>query len=1255
MRSLTPRHVLLTLLVCSLTTLFACQGKGSEPTAPAAPADAHLVLDPATPLEVGGAWAGEGAGIAPMGRFQLHLNGDQATIEHARLGQAMVGQHFNVDLTDAFTGGFCNTCLTLDSVQRQGSDLLVTLAVTHPFKRADDARPPDAQNRRDLWVSNVKGILLANGSQSFMGSTIRLDPMALKNADGYTGMLRPLTGFSANVFPYKIFGAANGNDTVGNFDPTKGWTDYLDAPVGYNVLANGQTARATYQIHLEPGNTRSFELILTAAFSVSSPDRYQRLAPQYFMPAGASPEPWKASVSVAGTLVAFDPDSTTELTFSALDWQQDPALAVEPGFPNPANPRGLAVNSRITGISYSIPGIISQPSVPVDLAGATGTGYASDPYTVTATVANAASAPGGIYLGLAKFVDERDAEATQQPFGTTTFVGPDLRTPYTGVTEFATYALFSVTVTSGPGNCLPVQQVREGRFTLYPGTGVFYRWCRTQAELTAALTTVEGTPGPMPPVDWTTQSVVVACTGRTPQGNGQRQVRVDSVCDDGQGGVTVTLLKGEPIGGCALYDLPAAPFVVAIVDSAAPNASFVEDVYDTCLGDQCEPIDWYVVAKGDAAQNGYADDDGMFILCANEACYQSYGQQLFGSNPLPEIDYERYTAMIICTGYKDTGFPERTVDMLNVCQDNSNGWYQAYYREKEYLSCPPPGESGPSAPFVIVAVPQVPVGWDWTAQTVDICTASQCESTLPFQILAQGDVRSQVAGPARFERFQAAIDFDAAWATYFPELAIPSVDFNSTEVYLLSLSQELDTGNRWIEVTDLCLTADDEIKVRWNHWRPVTSTCPRPDGLPGRPVVFITAPKQAVPTTVTFDERPVDSCNVPSCTTSLPTVLDTGDAAHLWGSKGTDLVLQNAAELKRVWDAVYDDGREPPVVDFSAFFVVFTTSGYEAQGRTQFETEVKNSCTVNTRGAVAITERAPETCPPPVPPEDTAPFQFARISRGSGPITGPHVWFGFDHEQVDRCAPGGECVPERAIVISVGSYCNTNTLPVQELVSSQTELETAWAEFFDFPGEVPVLDFEDYDAILQSAGWTEGGGGSRGLWFTGMCVDQADRYVRLDAHRDDWEWEACPLAEDDPANPWVLALLPKGAADGWTVEIDYTVDIPQECEGSKWVLPAMEIAASYSSNWESTASNVKLFNQVDYAERVNAFLAEWAYYGTGDPPGLEEIGEYDAILLVADGWWETNWGKHDLLLNSMTIGWDFQWQFIETVRVLPSS
>ncbi|HYE77661.1 MAG TPA: hypothetical protein VEI97_06720, partial [bacterium] len=323
-------------------------------------------MDPQVPLPVLASQAVD-HGMLPVGRYQVVVRGDRAEVTGARLAQAPIGQLFNVDVSDAFTHTFCNTCLETVGVRRNGEFLDLTMQVRHPFDLANDALPPSASNRRDLWINNVKGILLTDGDQSYFGGAVTLDPRTLGNPDGFTSLLMQPTGFQANAFPYKVFGAEGANLTRGNFDASVGWDLHRDDPTGFNVLANGQTGQATYRLRIQPGETLVFDLVLTASYSVSAANRTQRLTPTHFMPAGAPPEPWKVLAQAPGTLEAGNTASSVNLQLQALDWQHDPTLTVDPNFPDPSNRDGLAVSSRITAVSYSLPAITGEAETPVDL------------------------------------------------------------------------------------------------------------------------------------------------------------------------------------------------------------------------------------------------------------------------------------------------------------------------------------------------------------------------------------------------------------------------------------------------------------------------------------------------------------------------------------------------------------------------------------------------------------------------------------------------------------------------------------------------------------------------------------------------------------------------------------------------------------------------------------------------------------------------------------------------------------------------
>ncbi|MEO7994389.1 MAG: hypothetical protein ABI743_08315, partial [bacterium] len=662
------------------------------------------------------AFSGPDVVTGPAGLFHLDIAGDQTVaLTPLRGTTATVGQHFNVDLTTAFTQTFCSDCVKVLGITREGDNLRLDLQVRHPFDLAEDSVAPSAKNRRDLWISTVKGILLLDGSGKYFNDTVQADSTHLVNPDGYTNLFTPPVGSAATVFPYIVFGATDTNSSAGNYDDASGWRDHTDDPSGYGILANGQTGDASYLLAIKPGETLAVDLALTAAFTVSVPNRATRLAPEHFMPAGAAPEPWRVTVRADGDLDSFNDQSAVNLHIEVLDWQQDPALSVDAGYPNLANRRGLAVTSRIDHVDFSLPSITGIESTPVDLSTTGGTGWASDPWQVNVTLTNNAAAGPGLYTGLLRVVDERDPRSTAAPFGSTTFVGPDLATPYTPPSEFATYAIFTVSVIGGEG-CQEVFPIGSGEAERYAKSVPSYVVARSQQEYDDAVALLTATP-PAPSVDWVYQSVVIATTGEFTAAQGMHTVAVKSWCTDADGNAVITILRADPLTQCPVLPIPTTPYVVATVESRNPNYAFVEEQVDSCGGYCAElPID--IAGSGDAAATFTGGLVAQYVT--NPTDYDALMTTLLGATPPPPIDFATDAAYVLCSGYYAFDFDARSLTVTRLCNELVTGNYQLTWEHSEYVTCRVRGII-PTAPWTVVRVPQTTGTGLNTAYLTDLC------------------------------------------------------------------------------------------------------------------------------------------------------------------------------------------------------------------------------------------------------------------------------------------------------------------------------------------------------------------------------------------------------------------------------------------------------------------------------------------------------------------------------------------------------
>lgn len=1209
-------------------SLLSCNN-GKSPLTPTGVAS----LDPNTPLALGG-YFGADVIEAPFGRFQLTLSEDAALLESARLASAQVGQHFNVDLTAAFTETFCRDCLQVTGFEKIGTGVRVKLQIRHPFPLADDEAPVSAMNRRDLWLSTVKGIVLLDGTSSWLDGHVTLNPNRLSNADGYTSLLEAPAGFTATAFPYKLFGATPANLGIGSFDGTVGWSLNYDDPSGYLVLGNNQTATASYDIRLSPGEQVTWDLVLTGAYAVSAATKPDRLTPEHYMPAGAAPEPFLVRVTPSGALQAGNASSTVQLSIEALDWQQSSSLSVDPNFPSSTNRRGLAVSSKISGANLGIPEITGVSTQDLDVSSATGQGTLASPWTLTTTLTNTLAVPAGTYTGIVKIIDERVPEGGTPPLGPVTFISKDLVTPYTPPSEFATYGIFQVSVSGNP-NCLSFDEFWNSDADAYSNKEPLYEVAESDTELADLLGQLTTSTVPLPPIDWATQKVVVACTGSTPSDMDLRSVSIQDICPNAFG-LVVTVRRGEPLSGCTGGPRPAAPYALALVTTGQPEWSFVEEQFDTCTSNCTEvPFDW--VDAGDSVELGgaYAGGPNAWLV-KDQLTFTTVAGPLYGPNPLPVIDFRNAAALVVTSGRSAPQDGRRYAQVTQVCEGPSDPSVLVTWEAGEYLSCTPAGNT-PSSPFQIVTIPAPVATASFDQMIVDVCNpGGECEDSLPVTILAQADVTNAATGGASYKHFSSSADFNTEWSRLFPEIAPPAVNFPSNDAWIMAFPQRSGMGSERMEIT--CVSENpttQEVIVKATHWQPLSPGCDPQNSFPSRLVTVFSTPKlSASAPDITFDVTPDDICNGGGCGGPILEVLDKGNGAAHWASGfGTDMAIFSASTFQQVWRSVKGNASTPPAVDFNTLTVLFTTTGWHNQGQELYGVRVESGCDADNFSGMQVADQIPVTCPPPLP-VPTTPYEFVTVPKG----TWNQPAYTFSRRQVDVCDPGENCIPEFAEEIDAGDYPdNVSVTQFKGTASSNGEFVTLWNSFFTNAGTRPPrppVNFTANDVLLSSSGFTPDGEGFRFRSTYQICVESTSSYLRVESFLG--EPMTCAPGTG-PSHPWTLILIPKGTA-GYNVTLqDDTFDVcppPEDC------FEFESLAQSDRSAWTDPKSNYVLLADPDLNQRKADYRTIWAELGPGDPPGINDLQDFEAVVVLIYGYRTSHRGLHsiemgDYCLNGM--------------------
>ncbi|HYE80435.1 MAG TPA: hypothetical protein VEI97_20875, partial [bacterium] len=772
----------------------------------------------------------------------------------------------------------------------------------------------------------------------------------------------------------------------------------------------------------------------------------------------------------------------------------------------------------------------------------------------------------------------------------------------------------------------------------YEGRDPLYVWARSQTELLDALLMVEDPPGPVPVVDFSTQSVVVAVTGAFFDGAGQRTVEVASACP-GPNGMAVTIRRGDPISGCPPNPGRSAPYAVAIVDDASLNVSFVEEQIDTCEPGGCVGVVWTSLLSDDAAE--HYTGPPIATMVTNQTSYEAAAQPLVGNNPLPAIDFQTEVGIVISSGYSEVGFGARYTYVRDICHDEAADTLNVDWVAGEYETCPPP-DLPPSAPFEIVAVDQRAAQAAFNAFTEDICgPPPPCDNAADYLLIAQADVQGVATAEAGAKVLSDQASFDAEWAKYFPEVDAPPVEFASRDVFIIAGPETSGSGTQRLVLESICFEpADNTLTVDYTRWNPMSPFCAKVDGIPSRPVLVLSTIRyESGPATV-FTENLADICESPSCLGPPAELLASGDAAGTWTGGAQDLVIYDAATLRELWIATHSDGSNPPDVDFTTYAVAFSTSGHHDVGLGQYGIRHRDYCPFDISGAVNVRWLVPETCPQPEP-VPTAPFVFSLLFNDSGGPGGRNAWYTFPKTTSDYCDPAANCFPAPWSFLDGGDYPdNTNALAYIEAFDNAADWQTAWNTFFSNPDTRPPLpdvDFTRSDALLYGIGFSPSGVGQRSTFPFDVCIDE--QAMRLKVSASNGVPETCK-PNDGGSHPWAAITVPKGSADLTLLTGFQTFDTCFEnC------FEYREVGTGLDALWMAPEPQYTLIADLDFRQRQQAYRDVWSQIGTGDPPGIDEMTEFDAVVVLIHGWrgsgrgsWQVELNRYCLAAGGLDIG-----------------
>lgn len=461
--SLLPR---LALIGGATLVLMSCQSRG--PVAPASsPELASAGSQEYTPavalLDSSRAPGIEGT----LGAWTLELYEDTATLIPFRSTAATPGVGtYEVDVTAAFSRTFCRDCVRIERISRDGDGRpVLTIAARHPFALGDPGQPPTAQNRRDLFLFNLRGIVAGSKNDITVGG-MTLPSRLLKDADGFFPHAELFGGPANTAYPYMVFNVDENLSGTGNFDPSQGNFFDMDNPSGFNVLGQGQTGRADFTLDVLDGETATFTFHLVGRYGQSVTGRTTRLSPEYYA-AQISGGPWRVQLDPLSNF-STNPVDIQGATVQVWDFAMAHG-SFDSTYPG-ADHLGLSWDPSLT-VEMLIPAFQTGAFTP---SGApAGTGAMESPLVYNLTLTNTNGVANGDYPGLVKVTSNRLAASTPDDPNAVFGIAADLdATNLFPIDEIATYVPFIATVATVIGDP-PVADLRSSKDEVTVGNGVY--------------------------------------------------------------------------------------------------------------------------------------------------------------------------------------------------------------------------------------------------------------------------------------------------------------------------------------------------------------------------------------------------------------------------------------------------------------------------------------------------------------------------------------------------------------------------------------------------------------------------------------------------------------------------------------------------------------------------------------------------------------------------------------------------------------
>jgi len=357
-------------------------------------------------------------GDASLGVWEVAIDLNTLKADYNMMrGASAVGQSLPECLLNNYlTVTPCSTCMRMDVVKLDPltNRLTLSIGIRHPLPPYNPGFPINAQNRADLDVFNVMGIIimpkaldafnyLINGTEP-----IQADPFTMVNPDGFTHSLYDVVTDPtfmnpcyaepiSNLNPFKYYFSTSQNRRFSQGEPFQ-MIDYtFDTSRITNLLRFYIAFRASY------GQSASFALTIQDPAQPGS-----RGNPKYYLPEFNQVDSYDLLIEQDGELEWKNTSSSMNITVSCKDYQSGKTglgrfiMIIDPL-------DAISFTSDVEKVILDIPALTSTPlsmTTPTS-----GTGTELDPYLFTFNVLNSSGLSFGTYPFFAIVEDNRMFDA----------------------------------------------------------------------------------------------------------------------------------------------------------------------------------------------------------------------------------------------------------------------------------------------------------------------------------------------------------------------------------------------------------------------------------------------------------------------------------------------------------------------------------------------------------------------------------------------------------------------------------------------------------------------------------------------------------------------------------------------------------------------------------------------------------------------------------------------------------------------------